>query len=573
MSNELRVSGLPSRHVTQGPHQAPSRAMMYGTGVPKGGLDQPLVGVFTTWNNASPCNMGLRSQSEAVRAGVKAAGGTPFEYTTVSVTDGISNGTQGMKLSLVSREYIAETIELVVRAHYYDAMLCLGGCDKNIPAMMMAMLRLNVPSLFIYGGSILPGRMAGQDITVVDVFEAVGALTAGKITPVRLQEYEHAACPTVGACPGMYSAGTMSAVSEVMGLAPPNSAFMPAVHTRRLAMAEQAGRDLMRMVRDKVRPRDIVSRNSFENAAALVAASGGSTNAALHLPAMAHEAGIEFNLDDVVSVFRRTPYMADLKPGGRYLPKDVFEIGGVPVLIKALLDGGYIHGEAMVYTGQSLAEQCRDIILPEDQDIIRPAHAPLSRNSGVIGLRGNLAPQGAVSKIAGLKRLSFRGPAKVFDCEEDCLNAVLARRYEEGDVLVIRYEGPRGGPGMREMLKTTSALYGQGMGEKVALITDGRFSGGTRGFCVAHIGPEAAIGGPIALLRDGDVVAIDAEQGTIDADLSEQEFSERRQRWQPKVSAYGSGVLWRYAQTVGDACRGAVVHPGHPGETHIYADI
>jgi dihydroxy-acid dehydratase len=326
MSNELRVSGLPSRHVTQGPHQAPSRAMMYGTGVAKGGLDQPLVGVFTTWNNASPCNMGLRSQSEAVRAGVKAAGGTPFEYTTVSVTDGISNGTQGMKLSLVSREYIAETIELVVRAHYYDAMLCLGGCDKNIPAMMMAMLRLNVPSLFIYGGSILPGRMAGQDITVVDVFEAVGALTAGKITPNKLQEYEQAACPTVGACPGMYSAGTMSAVSEVMGLAPPNSAFMPAVHTRRLAMAEQAGHDLMRMVRDKVRPRDIVSRNSFENAAALVAASGGSTNAALHLPAMAHEAGIEFNLDDVVSVFRRTPYMADLKPGGRYLPKDVFEM-------------------------------------------------------------------------------------------------------------------------------------------------------------------------------------------------------------------------------------------------------
>jgi dihydroxy-acid dehydratase len=564
---------LRSRHTTVGPAKAPARALMYGTGVPAGGLDKPLVGVFTTWNDGSPCSMGHREQAQAVKQGVKAAGGTPFEFTTVSVVDGIANGHAGMKNSLPSREYIADSIELVMRGHSYDAMVCIAGCDKNIPAMMMAMLRLNVPSVFLYGGSILPGRHRGRDITVVDVFESVGKYVSGQLGADELAEMERAACPTAGACPGQFTSGTMSSVSEVIGLALPGSAFLPSAYTSRLALAEDIGRRVMDCLAEGLRPRDVVTRKALENAATIVAASGGSTNAALHLPAMAHEAGIDFTLRDVVEVFRRTPYIADLRPGGRYLAKDLHEVGGVPVLMKALLDGGLLHGDCLTVTGRTLAENLAEVVVPADQDIVLPVARPLAPTSGVVGLFGNLAPDGSVCKVAGMRQRSFVGPARVFEGEEACLAAVLERRYAEGEVLVIRYEGPRGGPGMREMLSTTAAIYGQGMGEKVALITDGRFSGGTRGLCVGHVGPEAAVGGPIALLRDGDMVRIDIDGGTLSVELPEEELARRRAEWTPRRNDYQSGALWRYAQTVGDASSGAVVHPGAKGETHVFADI
>lgn len=573
MAAEFDKSRHPSRHTTLGAQKAPMRAMMYGAGVPAGGLDKPLVGVFTTWNDGAPCNMGHREQAAAAKSGVRAAGGTPFEFTTVSVNDGIANGHAGMKASLVSREHIADSVELVMRGHAYDAMVCIGGCDKTLPGLMMAMLRLNVPAVFLYGGSVLPGNDRGRDITIVDVFEAVGAHAAGKIDDARLAELERNAVPTAGACPGQYTAITMASVSEAVGLAPPGSATLPAVYAQRLGMAEDSGRMLMALLEAGLRPRDIVTRRSFENAAAIVAAAGGSTNAALHLPAMAHEAGIDFALKDVVEIFARTPYIADMQPGGRYLAKDLHEIGGVPVLMRALLDGGYLHGDCLTVTGRSIAENLADIRFPDGQDVVRATAAPLDAKGGVTGLTGNLAPHGAVCKVAGLKRRVFSGPARIFDREEDCLKAVLDRAYREGDVLVIRYEGPKGGPGMREMISTTAAIYGQGMGEKVALITDGRFSGGTRGICVGHVGPEAAIGGPIGLIRDGDIIRIDAESGLLAVDLTEAELEERRRAWKPRPTNAPTGALWRYAQTVSGAERGAVVHPGATEEVQAYADI
>jgi dihydroxy-acid dehydratase len=564
---------LPSRHTTEGLNKAPQRAMMYGAGVPEGGLALPLLGVFTTWNDGSPCNLSHREQAQAAKAGVKAAGGTPFEFNALSVNDGIANGHAGMKASLISREHIADGVELVVRGHCYDAMVCIAGCDKTLPAMMMAMLRLNVPAVFLYGGSVLPGREAGGDITIITVFEGVGAHSVGAMDETTLRRLERNAVPTAGACPGQFTAVTMASVSEAIGLALPGSATLPAAYSQRQALAEASGAQAMALLRRNLRPRDIATRKAFENAAAVVAASGGSTNAALHLPAMANEAGVEFSATDVCAVFQRTPYIADLQPGGRYLAKDLHEIGGVPVLMKVLLDGGYLHGDCLTVTGRTVAENLADVVVPGDQDIVRPLGAPLSPRGGIVGLTGTLAPTGAVCKVAGLKRRSFTGPARVFDSEEACLKAVLERRYQEGEVLVIRYEGPRGGPGMREMITTTAALYGQGMGEKVALVTDGRFSGGTRGLCIGHVGPEAAVGGPIGLLRDGDIIDIDAETGRLDLRLDPAELAARRQAWQPRPTAYQSGALWRYAQTVGDADRGAVVHPGAKAETHVYADI
>jgi len=573
MAEMFDKSRLPSRHTTLGPARAPQRAMMYGAGVPEGGLDQPLVGIFTAWNDGAPCNMGHREQAQAAKLGVKAGGGTPFEFITASVNDGIANGHAGMKASLVSREHIADSVELVMRGHSYDAMVCVGGCDKTLPGLMMAMLRLDAPAIFLYGGSVLPGRDRGRDITIIDVFEAVGAHAIGKVDDARLKALELSAVPTAGACPGQYTAVTMASVSEAIGLALPGSATLPAAYAQRLALAEDTGRQLMALVAKGLPPRQIVTRRSFENAAAIVAAAGGSTNAALHLPAMAHEAGIEFTLHDVVDVFARTPYIADMQPGGRYLAKDLDEIGGVPVLMRAMLDGGYLHGDCLTVTGRTIAENLADVRLPEGQDIVRPTSAPLHPRGGVVGLTGNLAPQGAVCKVAGLKRRSFSGPARVFESEEACLKAVLDRAYKEGEVLVIRYEGPRGGPGMREMISTTAALYGQGMGERVALITDGRFSGGTRGICVGHIGPEAAVGGPIGLIRDGDIIRIDTDTGRLEVDLGEAELEERRRAWTPRPTNAPTGVLWRYAQTVSDAERGAVVHPGGAKEIKAFADI
>jgi dihydroxy-acid dehydratase len=566
-------SKLPSRHVTVGPERAPHRSYLYAMGLTEEQIAQPLVGVVTTWNEAAPCNIALARQAQAAKKGVAAAGGTPREFTTITVTDGIAMGHAGMKSSLVSREVIADSVELTMRGHCYDAMVGFAGCDKSLPGLMMAMVRLNVPAVFVYGGSILPGKFHGKDVTVGDVFEAVGAHSAGRMSDADLHELECVACPSSGSCGGQFTANTMACVSEAIGLALPGSAGPPAPYDSRDGFAETSGEAVMALLRRHIRPRDIVTRKALENAAMVVAASGGSTNGALHLPAIAHEAGIDFDLHAVAEIFKRTPYIADMKPGGRYVAKDLFDIGGVPVLMKALLDGGYLHGDCLTVTGRTIADNLARVTLPKNQDVVRPTSAPLSPTGGVVGLKGNLAPQGAIVKVAGMHDLKFRGTARCFDREEDAFAAVEKRDYKKGDVIVIRYEGPRGGPGMREMLSTTAAITGQGMGHDVALITDGRFSGATRGFCVGHIGPEAAVGGPIALLRDGDVIVIDAEAGTIDVELSEAELAARRKAWKPRRHDFQSGALWKYAQTVGDAEKGAVTHPGGKAETHVYADI
>jgi len=566
-------SKLPSRHVSVGAKSAPHRSYYYAMGMTEDEINQPLVGVATTWNEAAPCNIALARQAQAAKRGVRDYAGTPREFTTITVTDGIAMGHAGMKASLVSREVIADSIELTMRGHCYDALVGLAGCDKSLPGVMMSMARLNVPSVFMYGGSILPGSFKGRDVTVQDVFEAVGAHAAGNMSDEDLHELECVACPSAGSCGGQFTANTMACVSEAIGLALPGSAGAPAPYESRDEYAYHSGRVVMDLIRNNLRPRDILTRKAFENAATVVAASGGSTNAGLHLPALAAECGIEFDLHDVAEIFKRTPYIADLKPGGKYVAKDLFAVGGVPILMKALMEGGFLHGDCITVTGKTIAENLEDVVFPEDQDVVYKTSTPLSPTGGVVGLRGNLAPEGAIVKVAGMNKLQFTGPARCFDCEEDAFKAVETRDYKEGEVLVIRYEGPKGGPGMREMLATTAALYGQGAGDTVALITDGRFSGATRGFCIGHVGPEAAVGGPIGLLKDGDIITIDAESGDISVDLSEEELAERRKNWKPRETDYQSGAIWKYAQTVGSAEKGALTHPGGKAETHIYADI
>jgi dihydroxy-acid dehydratase len=566
-------SRLPSRHVTVGPDRAPHRSYYYAMGLTEDEINQPFVGVATCWNEAAPCNIALSRQAQSVKKGVSEAGGTPREFTTITVTDGIAMGHQGMKSSLVSRDVIADSVELTMRGHCYDALVGLAGCDKSLPGMMMAMVRLNVPSVFMYGGSILPGRFRGRDVTVVDVFEAVGQHASGKMSDEDLHELECVACPSAGACGGQFTANTMATVSEAIGLALPGSAGAPAPYEDRDRFAVESGRAVMSLIENRIRPRDIVTLAALRNAAVVVGATGGSTNAALHLPALAHEAGIRFTLDDVTEIMRRTPYIADLKPGGKYVAFDVHKVGGIPVIIKSLLDAGLLDGSCLTVTGRTLAENHQDVVFPLDQDVIFPVSRALSPTGGVVGLKGNLAPEGAVVKVAGMKTLRFEGTALCFDSEEEAFAAVQAHAYKAGDVIVIRYEGPKGGPGMREMLSTTSAIYGQGMGESVALITDGRFSGGTRGFCVGHVGPEAAVGGPIALLRDGDRIVIDATAGSIDMLVPDAELQTRRAAFRPRTTDYNSGAIWRYAQTVGPAYLGAVTHPGGAAETHCYADI
>ena len=564
---------LPSRHVTEGPERAPHRSFYHAMGLTDDQIHRPLVGVATSWNETAPCNIALMRQAKSAKEGVAAGGGTPREFATITVTDGIAMGHQGMKSSLVSREIIADSVELTMRGHCYDALVGIAGCDKSLPGLMMAMIRLNVPAVFMYGGSILPGRFEGRDVTVGDVFEAVGRHAAGRMDSDKLYDLESVACPSAGSCGGQFTANTMACVSEALGLALPGSSGPPAPYESRHAFATRSGEAVMELLAQGIRPRHIVTREALENAAVVVAASGGSTNGALHLPALAHEAGIRFEMLDVCEIFRRTPYIADLKPGGRYVPKDMFEAGGMPALMKTLLDGGFLHGDCLTVTGATIAENLAGVVLREDQDVIRPTSAPLSPTGGVVGLEGNLAPDGAVVKVAGMNTLVHIGPARVFDTEEDCFGAVINNKYNPGDVLVIRYEGPRGGPGMREMLSTTGALYGQGMGDTVALITDGRFSGATRGFCIGHVSPEAAVGGPIALIEDGDVIRIDADAGTLDVDLTPAQLEERRRAWQPRQTDYRSGAIWRYAQTVGCASKGAVTHPGGAAETHCFADI
>jgi dihydroxy-acid dehydratase len=570
-------SRMPSRHVTVGPGRAPHRSYYYAMGLTQDEIDQPFVGVATCWNEAAPCNIALSRQAQSVKKGVNEAGGTPREFTTITVTDGIAMGHQGMKSSLVSRDLIADSVELTMRGHCYDALVGLAGCDKSLPGMMMAMVRLNVPSVFMYGGSILPGRFQNRDVTVVDVFEAVGQHSAGKMSDEELHELECVACPSAGACGGQFTANTMAMVSEAIGLALPGSAGAPAPYEDRDRWAVESGRAVMALLDSRLRPRDIVTRKALENAAVVVGATGGSTNAGLHLPAIAHEAGIRFTMDDVVEIMRRTPYIADLKPGGKYVALDVHRVGGIPVVLKALLDGGLLHGDCITVTGRTMAENLKDVVFPTDQDVVYPVSRAMSQTGGVVGLRGNLAPDGAIVKVAGMERdqLRFEGTALCFDSEEEAFAAVQLRAYKPGDVIVVRYEGPKGGPGMREMLSTTAAIYGQSetKGKDVALITDGRFSGATRGFCVGHVGPEAAVGGPIALLRNGDKIVIDAGKGTIDVVLSDAELAARRAAWQPRKTDYNSGAIWKYAQLVGPAHLGAVTHPGAEAETHCYADI
>jgi dihydroxy-acid dehydratase len=564
---------LPSRHVTEGPERAPHRSYYYAMGLTTEQIHQPFVGVASCWNEAAPCNIALMRQAQAVKKGVAAAGGTPREFCTITVTDGIAMGHGGMYSSLPSREVIADSVELTMRGHAYDALVGLAGCDKSLPGMMMAMVRLNVPSIFIYGGSILPGTFKGRPVTVQDVFEAVGKHSVGQMSDEDLNALEQVACPSAGACGAQFTANTMATVSEAIGLALPYSAGAPAPYEIRDAFCMTAGEKVLELLLNGIRPRDIVTRKALENAAAVVAASGGSTNAALHLPAIAHECGIEFTLFDVADVFKRTPYIADLKPGGRYVAKDMFEAGGIPLLMKTLLDHGFMHGDCLTVTGRTMAENLASVKWNPDQDVVRPADKPILATGGVVGLKGNLAPEGAIVKVAGMANLKFTGPARCFDGEEACFDAVRNKRYREGEVLVIRYEGPKGGPGMREMLSTTAALYGQGMGDKVALITDGRFSGATRGFCVGHVGPEAAVGGPVALIRDGDVIEIDAEAGTLNVRLSDAELAARKKDWKPREHQFGSGYLWKFAQQVGPAVTGAVTHPGGAAEKTCYADI
>jgi dihydroxy-acid dehydratase len=547
---------LPSRHVTEGPERAPHRSYLYAMGLTTEQIHQPFVGVASCWNEAAPCNISLMRQAQAVKKGVAFA-----------------MGHDGMRSSLPSRECIADSVELTVRGHAYDALVGLAGCDKSLPGMMMAMVRLNVPSIFIYGGSILPGNFRGQQVTVQDMFEAVGKHSVGAMSDADLDEIERVACPSAGACGAQFTANTMATVSEAIGLALPYSAGAPAPYEIRDAFCTAAGEKIMELIAKNIRPRDIITRKSLENAAAVVAASGGSTNAGLHLPAIAHECGIKFDLFDVAEIFKKTPYVADLKPGGRYVAKDMFEAGGIPLLMKTLLENGYLHGDCLTVTGRTIAENLKSVKWNPHQDVVRPADKPITVTGGVVGLKGNLAPEGAIVKVAGMSNLKFTGPARCFDREEDAFEAVQKRTYKEGEVIVIRYEGPKGGPGMREMLATTAALTGQGMGGKIALITDGRFSGATRGFCIGHVGPEAAIGGPIALLQDGDIIEIDAVVGTLNVKLSDAELAERKTKWAPRATNQTSGALWKYAQQVGPAVDGAVTHPGGAHEKQCYADI
>jgi dihydroxy-acid dehydratase len=552
-----------SRVAVEGLDRTPHRTFLRAMGLDDAAIARPFVAVISTHGENTPCSMSLRPQAEAAKSGVAAAGGQPFEMTTVSVSDGVAMNHRGMRMSLVSREWIADSVEIAVRAHAYDALVALAGCDKTLPAMMMAMVRLNCPSVFMYGGAMLPGEWRGRRVSAIDCYEGVGAVLTGEMSEADLASMERECSPTLGSCPGQFTANTMAMVSETLGLALPGTAMLPAPYTERLALARRAGEAVMRILGDGgPLPRDLVTRKSLENACAAVAATGGSTNAGLHLPAIAHEAGLRFTLDDVAAVFARTPLVADLQPGGRYLARDLHYAGGVSTVLKVLLDGGWLHADCLTLSGRTLREALAGAAAA-DGKVVRPGDAPIHPSGGVVVLKGNLCPDGALIKIAGLKALAFEGSARVFECEEDCAAAVKARAYAAGEVLVIRNEGPVGGPGMREMLGVTALVYGQGMGEKVALLTDGRFSGATRGMCIGYACPEAASGGPIAVVRDGDRIRIDAAAGTIALAVDGAELERRRAAWRPRRTERLAGVLEKYAKLVGPANLGAVTHSGN----------
>jgi dihydroxy-acid dehydratase len=552
-----------SRTVTEGLTRAPQRAFLRATGLDERDLQKSFVGIATTAGENTPCSMSLQPQADHARLGVAAGGGVPVCFSTISISDGISMGHAGMRMSLVSRELIADSVEMVVRGHGYDALIGFAGCDKTLPGLMMAMVRLNVPSVFIYGGAKLPGRKpGGSDGTIMDVIEAVGSVQTGAMSPQALGLLERSCTPTVGSCAGQFTANTMAMVGEALGLSALGSAMIPAVFSERFALARRAGESVMQALeRGGPLPRDLVTRKSLENACAAVAATGGSTNAALHIPAIAHEAGIRFTLEDVSAVFERTPLIADLQPGGKYLARDLYYAGGVPAVLASLLKHGLLHGDALTLEGKTLQSALEGAPAP-DGAVVRSGADALSATGGLRVLKGNLAPDGALLKVAGLKSLQFAGPARVFENEEACMRAVSQRAYRAGDVLVIRNEGPKGGPGMREMLAVTAAIYGQGMGEKIALLTDGRFSGATRGMCIGYVGPEAALGGPIALLKDGDLITIDAAAGTLRVNLSDAELASRRASWRPMDREPLAGALEKYEKLVGPAHLGAVTHSG-----------
>ncbi|HWZ18169.1 MAG TPA: dihydroxy-acid dehydratase [Ktedonobacteraceae bacterium] len=550
-----------SSTITDGRERAGARAMLKGIGFTDEDLRRPIIGVANTWTETMPCNFHLRRLAVKVKEGIRAAGGTPMEFNTIAISDGVTMGTEGMKASLVSREVIADSIELMGRGHMFDAVIALVGCDKTMPGAAMALIRLNVPALILYGGSIAPGHFRGKDVTVGDVYEAIGANAAGKMSDADLLELENVACPGAGACGGQFTANTMAMVLEFIGLSPIGTASIPATDARKDQVAQQCGQLVMDILRRGVTPRDILTRQAFENAIAGVAASGGSTNAVLHLLAMAREAGIPLTIDDFDIISKRTPLLADLKPGGRYMAVDLDRAGGVPLLIQRLVSANLVDGEQMTPSGRTIGVEAKNAIETPGQDVVRPLSNSIKPNGGLVILKGNIAPEGCVVKIAGHERLYHRGPARVFDREEDAMSAMTHGRIQEGDVVVIRYEGPRGGPGMREMLGVTGAIVGAGLGETVALLTDGRFSGATQGLMVGHVSPEAALGGPIAALQEGDIITFDINARRLDVELSDTEIADRMSNWVEPVPLYTSGVFAKYAALVSSASEGAITQP------------
>jgi dihydroxy-acid dehydratase len=548
--------------VLDGPERAPHRAFHRAMGLQDADFGKPFVGVASTWNEVTPCNITLHEQAEGIKQSIYQSGAIPREFTAISVSDGIAMGHEGMKASLMTREIIVDSVELVMHAHGYDALVGLAGCDKSLPGMLMAMARLNVPSLFLYGGTMMPGSLDGKDLTVQDVYEAVGAYAAGTIDYKRLCEIEKAACPGAGSCGGQFTANTMACVAEALGMALPGSSAIPATHPQRKETHQSIGSQIVALLKANIRPRDILTLKAFENAVRVVAATGGSTNTVLHLPALAHELGMELPLTQIETWFNSTPLIADLKPGGKYVMADLYAIGGVPVILKTLLDANLLHGDCLTVTGKTMAENLQGVTRPADQTVVTSVEAPLKASGGVRILFGNLAPEGCVVKVAGLQKLSHRGQAKVFDSEEACFAAVQNRSIQAGDVVVIRYEGPKGGPGMREMLAVTAALVGQDLGYEVALLTDGRFSGATRGLMAGHVAPEAFVGGPIALVKHGDWITLDTEAGTVTLEVSQEELAQRKTQWQQPEPKYKSGALYKYAALVSSASCGAVTHPG-----------
>ncbi|MBC8064880.1 MAG: dihydroxy-acid dehydratase, partial [Chlorobia bacterium] len=535
-----------SKTISQGADKTANRAMLRAMGMTDQDMLQPWIGVATVWSEATPCNVNLDAQGLVVAEEIKRHGASPRRFNTISVSDGIGMGHEGMKASLVSREVIADSVELMMRAHCYDGLVGIAGCDKSLPGMLMAMARLDVPSIFLYGGTIMPGQYKGKDVTIQDAFEAAGAFAAGKITAEELHEIECVVCPGAGACGGQYTANTMACVAEALGLALPGSSGPPAEAPERDAVLTQVGEAITKALNSGIKPSDILTREAFENAIAIGAATGGSTNIALHIPAIAYELGIEITLDDVERVARRTPTLADLRPGGRFVMLDLYNVGGVPAVLKAMLDAGCLHGDCLTVNGKTMTENLADVVIPTGQEVVRTMANPVAPTGGLTIVRGNLAPDGGVIKTAGVTKLVHTGPAKVFNCEEDTMAAVQRREIVAGDIVVIRYEGPKGGPGMREMLGVTAAIVGQGLGYDVALLTDGRFSGATRGLMVGHVCPEAMDGGPIALVQNGDSVTVDAENGVLQVHISDEELESRRRAWKPIEPRYTKGVLAKY---------------------------